>query len=141
MTTLLRDGYGFPEHSRNVTFALETNGMEVRETTQKSDAILYTLFFVISVHVPLPPAVWLLSLFSSGDCVRACPGKSRAAGTGVMQDTRYYNALVEKTGDLHLGTVGRTPSRSYTARDKGGCGRSGGGAGIPWYLKNRTSQM
>ncbi|CAN0454742.1 unnamed protein product, partial [Hapterophycus canaliculatus] len=28
MTTLLRDGYGFPEHSRNVTFALETNGME-----------------------------------------------------------------------------------------------------------------
>lgn len=30
MTTLLRDGYGFPEHSRNVTFALEAAGMEVR---------------------------------------------------------------------------------------------------------------
>ncbi|CAM9563237.1 unnamed protein product, partial [Scytosiphon promiscuus] len=32
MTTLLRDGYGFPEHSRNVTFALETNGMELEWT-------------------------------------------------------------------------------------------------------------
>lgn len=30
MTTLLRDGYGFPEHSRNVTYALEADGMEVR---------------------------------------------------------------------------------------------------------------
>lgn len=29
MTTLLRDGYGFEEHSRNVTFALESEGMEV----------------------------------------------------------------------------------------------------------------
>ncbi|CAM9919922.1 unnamed protein product, partial [Ectocarpus sp. 13 AM-2016] len=29
MTTLLRDGYGFPEHSRNVTYALEADGMEV----------------------------------------------------------------------------------------------------------------
>lgn len=29
ITTLLRDGYGFPEHSRNVTFALESDGMEV----------------------------------------------------------------------------------------------------------------
>lgn len=29
MTTLLRDGYGFPENSRNVTFALEADGMEV----------------------------------------------------------------------------------------------------------------
>lgn len=29
MTTLLRDGYGFSEHSRDVTFALEADGMEV----------------------------------------------------------------------------------------------------------------
>lgn len=29
MTTLLRDGYGFSEHSRDVTFALESDGMEV----------------------------------------------------------------------------------------------------------------
>ena len=29
MTTLLRDGYGFPEHSRDVTYALESDGMEV----------------------------------------------------------------------------------------------------------------
>ncbi|CAM9318790.1 unnamed protein product, partial [Discosporangium mesarthrocarpum] len=32
VTTLLRDGYGFPEHSRNVTFALEAEGMEVEWT-------------------------------------------------------------------------------------------------------------
>ncbi|CAN0526712.1 unnamed protein product, partial [Ectocarpus sp. 8 AP-2014] len=31
MTTLLRDAYGFPEHSRNVTYALEADGMEVSE--------------------------------------------------------------------------------------------------------------
>ncbi|CAN0339570.1 unnamed protein product, partial [Laminaria digitata] len=32
MTTLLRDGYGFPEHSRNVTYALESDGMELEWT-------------------------------------------------------------------------------------------------------------
>ncbi|KAG5180166.1 nucleoside phosphatase family-domain-containing protein [Tribonema minus] len=32
MVTLLRDAYGFPEHGRNITFALEANGMEVEWT-------------------------------------------------------------------------------------------------------------
>eukprot|EP00903_Cladosiphon_okamuranus_P009015 g8623.t1 len=32
MITLLRDGYGFPEHSRNVTYALEADGMELEWT-------------------------------------------------------------------------------------------------------------
>lgn len=36
MTTLLRDGYGFPEHSRNVTYALEADGMEVSQAPTRS---------------------------------------------------------------------------------------------------------
>ena len=36
MTTLLRDGYGFPEHSRNVTYALKSDGMEVSYTLPSS---------------------------------------------------------------------------------------------------------
>lgn len=32
MVTLLRDGYGFPPHARNITFALEAGGMEVEWT-------------------------------------------------------------------------------------------------------------
>lgn len=36
MTTLLRDGYGFPENQRNVTYALEADGMEVGRKKRSS---------------------------------------------------------------------------------------------------------
>ncbi|CBJ49083.1 conserved unknown protein [Ectocarpus siliculosus] len=43
MTTLLRDGYGFPEHSRNVAYALEAGGME-REIKEEAAAAAAAAF-------------------------------------------------------------------------------------------------
>lgn len=61
MTTLLRDGYGFPEHSRNVTYALEADGMEVRQVPYTFVTSVVALELVFSTPIPMlqPSRTWL----------------------------------------------------------------------------------
>ena len=75
MITLLRDGYGFPEHSRNVTYALEADGMEVRRaqtlnTSHASPGALapicpFGLYENLCIHRPIS-CPWFIYCTSIG---------------------------------------------------------------------------
>lgn len=103
MTTLLRDGYGFPEHSRNVTYALEADGMEVRQVPYTFVTSVVALELVFSTPIPMlqPSRTWLTRFrnvknldhlvytYKPGNSSDSPPSCVDAMHTGTVHGTYY----------------------------------------------------
>ncbi|CAM9552088.1 unnamed protein product [Pylaiella littoralis] len=110
MTTLLRDGYGFPENSRNVTFALEADGMELEWTLGYALAEL-------ARSRESPPNVADVAVENGGAARRGMDGKE---GTAL---------LVMVGGGSDVVDVGNVGVGVGVGGDGSGVGGGGGGGG------------